>query len=554
MRRSACYLWSVLALAMTFTMVSGSLAFARSTTNVPLSDPTYRFIDKLVGDGLVKDSIIGQRPFSRSEIARLIIQARRKFEERGSSHDRFIEQTLVKLEKRFGEDIATLYGESGAQPFFQLHSLEELDVDFTWTNSESRDIPANNMGTIDARMYPFFDSHEGRHAVPGSNFSLEGESRGNISRFFSFDIHPRFQILNGSQGEEHADLLLHTGYGKLSAWNVELEIGRDTVVWGQGPHGGLLLSDNARPLDMIKLSSDHPFRLPSFLQYLGDMKLSVFVGTLGPEWVFAYPFFTGAKLSLKPFSFLELGASQALIMGGEGAPSLSFWDGVGEFFAYRPGIGFTPNDIGTTDPNLSNRIMGIDVRILLPFLRGTQVYAEMFTEACCGIFDQLYAYYGGLYLPRLSPSGTIDFRVEYRHIPPVFYRHGTHTDGWMLNRRILGDPLGPHGDSILWESYYDFSDHNSLQASFVFEHRDSDLFANNGTIETTYVLEGRPAEDRYRAEFRYHHQTQKFMEFSTSVGYERVQQFNFIPGDNRNNVLIGMSVAFDLDRFFQFSH
>ena len=48
---------------------------AQASVNVSTLDPVYRTIDKLVGHGLVDDIIMGQRPFSRIEIARIIVAA-----------------------------------------------------------------------------------------------------------------------------------------------------------------------------------------------------------------------------------------------------------------------------------------------------------------------------------------------------------------------------------------------------------------------------------------------------------------------------------------------
>src|SRR4029079_6332013 len=50
---------------------------------------------------------------------------------------------------------------------------------------------------------------------------------------------------------------------KLTFWNVALEFGRGSQWWGPGYHGSLLLTDHAFPLDMIKLGSDEPSRMPS---------------------------------------------------------------------------------------------------------------------------------------------------------------------------------------------------------------------------------------------------------------------------------------------------
>ena len=41
--------------------------FAISSTNVPIDDPVYRELDKLIAFGLIKDDIYGQRPWNGNQ-------------------------------------------------------------------------------------------------------------------------------------------------------------------------------------------------------------------------------------------------------------------------------------------------------------------------------------------------------------------------------------------------------------------------------------------------------------------------------------------------------
>src|SRR4029077_15674442 len=54
---------------------------AQATVDVSPLDHIYEDIDLLIAHGLVSTAIIGQRPFSRREIARIIVEASRKLDE-----------------------------------------------------------------------------------------------------------------------------------------------------------------------------------------------------------------------------------------------------------------------------------------------------------------------------------------------------------------------------------------------------------------------------------------------------------------------------------------
>src|SRR3954463_3951549 len=48
---------------------------AQATVTVPVQDPVYRDLDRLFGSGLIKTMVVGMRPYSRREIARIIADA-----------------------------------------------------------------------------------------------------------------------------------------------------------------------------------------------------------------------------------------------------------------------------------------------------------------------------------------------------------------------------------------------------------------------------------------------------------------------------------------------
>lgn len=540
---------------------------ASSSLNVSTSGVdgyVYRLVDKLVAARLVGNVIYGQKPYSRSEMARIAGVAKANLDalevKYGEmSHElpeygrylnlrSYILPIINELQEKYREESIALGFVEGKTSSIELHVVEKINFDFQFMDSPWRRVPrTNGRGVVEAELNPFVDFTGGRKYVDGFSNSAEWTTWARFSKFVVLNLTPRVDVLILDDGNSEGGATLQSVYGKFSISNFELEVGRDEIVWGQGEHGGILISDNARSIDMVKISNDHPFRLPSFLKYIGDIKTTFFAGVFGSDWNGEnHPIFTGLKFSFKPASFLELGVSQALIMKDD----ISFKDGVLEFFGYRPGIGITPSDIVLGAPNLTNRLTGVDMRITIPQMRCTQVYYEMFTEACCGVFEWLWGYYGGVYVPRLSNSGNLDLRIEYRHFPPVFYRNGTLTAGWTLDDRILGDPLGPQADGVYLSSNYDINVNNTLRFQFAYEHYSADRIG--GTTENPVVTESKPKEDRYRTTIRYRRKQNNYITFIVTTGYERVKQFNFIRNNDRNNFLFQTILSLNLDDFLTY--
>ena len=53
----------------------------------------------------------------------------------------------------------------------------------------------------------------------------------------------------------------------LDGW--QLSFGKQSLSWGPGPGGSLILSDNADPFYMVRLTQAQPMELPSLLRLLG---------------------------------------------------------------------------------------------------------------------------------------------------------------------------------------------------------------------------------------------------------------------------------------------
>jgi len=547
---------------------------AQASVNVSPLDPVYRDIDKLVAHGLIDVIITGQKPYSRKEIGRLIAAAMKnrsrisdqlddpnldaKKREKIERRLDFIDGILNRLKPQYREELVQIGAVAGEKRSYSLHPIAQADVDVTITNSPAEALPLETgPGKIDAVINPLVDYRQGRHLIDGANLSLETTHWLRASDHFALFFRPRFQVAIGrdeTPDDNRVDILGLNG--KFYIKNFELAIGRDYLFYGQGNHAGLLLSDNPRGLDMAKISNDSPFFFPWVFRYMGANKMSFFYADLGPEQNFPNAYLAGYKWSLQPLSWFELGASIMVQSGGDGSPPASFGERVGDLFPVGPGSSL----------QISNRFGGFDGRFRIPPLRGTEIYFEAILDDK-GKFNyrtwwQDAGYIFGLYVPRLTHTGSLDLRLEYHHTGIRYYRHAQFTSGWTENQFILGDNLGPDAYGFYGDINWDVDGQNRLGFHGAFEHRSSDFWAINGTVspdgEFSFVgdffkTQDNPDETRIRmvADWLYRFPDDVFY-LTVEAGYEHVDNFQFTAGNDRNNFLGRVAFQINLDRWTGF--
>ncbi len=547
-------------------------AFATpASTYVDVNDEAYRDIEKLVAFGLCPPPMIDQRPFLRSEFARLIAEAIKN----NKTHDivlssdmkfgdyeellarkHYIDALLAKLTKEFKEELIERGVLPGNSPTIIGHGLEDVRFDTIYMSSAPLTILYDNgVGDVSATVTPLNHYNSGRHAIDGFQQSFEFISRFKLSKFFAFRVQPRIEanIWSNSRDSENK-MLLQEGYGVVQVGDAALTFGRMGIVYGPGTHGSLILTDNARPLDQIQISTPSPFRFPWIFKHLGQWRISLFGANLGPESYLKYTWLTGYRLSYMPVRYLELGFGNSTMMGGDGSPYLSSLDIFGEFFGFRP-AGTTP-----TSPNKTNHLMEATVTARIPPLWGATIYGSLLNDDKRDTLERFFvdgsSYLGGLYLPRINPSGTADLRLEFRRMCAISYRHILYLDGYTLDHLYIGDALGSDALGFHANLNYDLSNKILLSAFFDWELRRSNMHVltmePDGTYGDTVVTQRGPADERYRGVLRARFQSKHYYKLYTSFGYERVLNEQYQAGVDKNNWLFSVLIKFDLDRYFRF--
>ena len=401
-------------------------AQAASSTNYWFDNELDADLDDLAGAGLIKDQLSSFRPVTRGEAGRQFAAA---LDHCSGMATPSAECAL--LQAHDGKYFATEIAEARTPESVQDHVFkpgEKFSLSYRYYSDPFSVF--NNEG---------IDYGEGHNAV------VQLQSHARVFKALSFFVQPAL-IYNQHErfdDESNVDVRLHKGYAKLTLYNFEIQAGRDSLWWGPGYHAALLMSRNAKPLDMIKLSNPEPVVLPWIFSYLGPVQFNLIFSQLhdvrtGAELI--NPFLYGLRVGIKPHRYLELGGSHLVMFSGAGRRDLSAGDVLKILY------GNTNPDPGKkTD---SNSQFAVDAALTIPNLKqyifladGLKVYVEWGAEDS-GFPPDKRAYLTGLALYKPFGLETAVLRAEYADLSPgslpdAWYRHPSYpmrNDGREIGR------------------------------------------------------------------------------------------------------------------------
>ena len=274
-----------------------------------------------------------------------------------------------------------------------------------------------------------------------------------------------------------------------AAWNIktiQISAGRQSLWWGPGHGGPTNFSDNAEPMDMLRLTNPSPWRLPSFFHWLGPMRWDFFFGLMAGHHYPADPGIDGQKLSFKPTPNLEFGFSRTIVF--RPVTLRTFWRGFSSFGDNKTTIPGSAADVG-------DRRGGFDFSYRIPGLRKWLVlYNDGMTDDDTSPLGapQRALMNPGIYLPQIPRIPKLDFRAEMVWSDPpalsnrggkYVYYNGAYHDSYTNDGHLLGSWVGREGHGLqLWSTYW-LSARNSVQAGYRKAHVDRDFIPAGGNIQ-----------------------------------------------------------------------
>jgi hypothetical protein len=246
---------------------------------------------------------------------------------------------------------------------------------------------------------------------------------------------------------------------KFSAFNMEIAAQKSAMWWGSGYHGSMLLSNNAKPLKLVRLRTVNNFRFPWVFAKVGTFGGNFFISKLEEDRVIPKPTFMGLRLEWSPIPCLAIGATRTDICGGKGRPKLRLKD-YWKIFVGRGDDEFSSTDIKRTD---TDQLASFDARFVLPLspeariASGLEVYGEWAGEDRFSFWEnESPGFVAGFFLTDLFRDKGTDFRFEYAKNKPAWYIHGIYnasdksTLAYTYQGEIMGHHMGSDADDLFF--------------------------------------------------------------------------------------------------------
>jgi len=486
---------------------------------VPMDSWVYSAFDRLSAMGYVRSGMLGMRPWTRMECARLLNEAENhniedggssqattiysqlseefagEFREMGAGENRGarVESIYARVTGIAGQPLAdgfnfgqTIINDYG-RPYEE--GLNSADGFSAWATE----------GHLVAYVRAEYEHSPSSPALSESAraFISSSNSLPSIAPATPISAVNRFQLLDSYVG--------------LNFSNWQITFGPQTLWWGPSMGGPLMFSDNAPPINMLRINRVSPFKLPSFLGWLGPWRTEWFLGQLtGHDFVLQsntglvgqfgqpvsrQPFMDGARFSFKPLPNFELGLSLTAVFAGGPTP-LTFHTFLNTYsVAVGQGLETDPGHPG-------DRHSGLDFTFRIPGVKeGLSLYSEAFVmdEYSPIAYWRNAATWSGLYLAQVPKLNKLDFRVEagYTDLPSglengtptshygsgLFYAYGRYPDGSYTNDGyLLGNWMGRESQGVQAWSNYRFSPRSFIQASFRHQKVSHQFMPGGGTL------------------------------------------------------------------------
>lgn len=525
---------------------------------VPLDSWIYPAMERLAAMGYMKSESLGIRPWTRLECARLLLEASELQPEADAPLE--VQQLYGALSAEFAHDTELMAGErnlsaelesvysrgleiSGTPLTDNLHFGQTVLNDYGRPYESGFNPVAGASGWATAG--PFVVYVDGEYQSSPSSPSPSPAVLDFISSTDALPPNPppqpiasisRFQLLDAYVGMNIANWQI--SYGRRSLW------------WGPSEGGTMLFTNNGAPLNnMFSIDRVSPFRLPWLFRYLGDMRLSAFIGqlsgqeflnpnytgishspTIGQYGQFLHPqpFVNGGKISFKLTQNLEFTLSKTTIYGGPTNPLT-----LGNFFKSTLGVHVHGDSLGDgrTASDFSYRVPKL--RDWLTF------YGEAFSEDEPSPIPYMRKsiFQGGLYFAKLPQVSKLDLRLEGGTTSPVqgtfctscFYINGQYLNGYTNDGRLIGTWIGRASQGELIQTNYWLSPRKKIGLEFRHRKIDRQYLPQGGTQNDVAVN-----ADIFTAPgFR----------FSGNLQYER-WQIPLLATNRQNNVAASFQFGF----------
>lgn len=301
------------------------------STYVPLDSWVYPAFDRLAALGYVSEGYEDTRPWSREQCARLLLEVDKQMADSSTAFHPDVAALVQYLHHEFAREEATftgpnksldiesvysrVLGASGTVLDDGYHFGQTIAYDYGRPFREGTNAISGGSASATYGSLFFYVSGEYQHSpsapaltLPVREFIAERD-KVPLEPAVPFSTINRFELLNA--------------YAGINFHGWQFTFGNQSLSWGPGIGGSLLLSDNAAPFPMLRIAPEHPSVIPGLSKILGPFNVEQFYGRLSGHTGSNQPWIYGQKISMKPFHSLEFAYSRTTLIGGEQIPLTS---------------------------------------------------------------------------------------------------------------------------------------------------------------------------------------------------------------------------------------
>ena len=390
-------------------------SYSATQENIPLDSWVYSVIDELYVQGFLPKLHKNIKPYTRGEIAEYLVEVGKKVEDKSLILTDYQSWLFEKLNKEFNWEIKALGEEKnqvkyGINPYFYF---TQNRADTSWTRGK-----LNLEGAFQWK----------KRLVLKDRITIDTKAEKETNIY-------------GKKWGEDLTGVFDASYIQLNLKHLSFLFGRDYVRFGPGQKDFLLLSGFSPPLDMLKMEGR-----------VGKFGLLFFAAVLDRMTLKDIPFkryFSAHCLTFKPKPWLELGASEVIVYGGEDRSIEPYYlNPILFYYGEQWNSGYDDNPLWGFDFSFTR-------------LRNTEIYGELLVDDLQYDFKsepQQIGYRLGFFRANLFNRGLLN--LEYERISNWVYGQNKPYNRYTFHNIGMGSFLGPDGDFIylnfLYHLNYDF--------------------------------------------------------------------------------------------------
>lgn len=434
---------------------------ADSSVNVPLEHWVYRYIERLEARGMINGIGDGIKPYSRNEIIDILSivnqQQRPDLSAIELGELDLLRREFMASAEFANNKVATRWIDDmrNGRAMFEYHADEGAIFADLLARQQSDRFSGRGRSDVELvyrhRVGAIIRGHLGHKVGFRIGFSQIRE-QGSRNYTFRQDVYERrleLPQLKGGLTDFHEG----TAYLSFAAGPVDVQVGKDEVLWGPAPGQNLGLSNNAPSFNMIRLKSRlGAFKLVSISAELRpcpdrpDSPLCRGLADSSATYItnrITRPldrekYMSAHRLEVALAPWLDLGFQEVVIYGDRG-PELSYVNPLMFYWAAQSYLG-----------DKDNVMMGLDLDIHPG--HGRRFYLAYVVDDLkkAGIFSNDFAnkfslQTGMLWVDPLG-LGDADLRAEYLRIEPWIYSHKFPINTFRHFDAPLGHSLEPNSD------------------------------------------------------------------------------------------------------------